>query len=135
MTANVQLPAEWQLKPLVQRHLATVPYKPGETVQFGWFIFRVANADTPPELESLDFRKMASFTTDFSAAESVRALQSESLRRCGVLGVTCTLRQTALVSRSYAPGREDAFLVRQRSSADNDSGWYVGVREEERDLD
>ena len=100
MNASVQLPAEWQLKQLVQRYLATVPHRPGETVQLGWFIFRVANAATPPELESLDFRKMASFTTDFSAAERVRALQWEVLSRCGVSEEACSLRQTALVSRS-----------------------------------
>ena len=134
MRTSGQLPPEWQLKQLVQRYLATVPYKCGETVQLGWFVFRIASVSTPPEVESLDFRKMASFTTDFSAAERVRALQWETLKRCGVSEQACTLRQTAQVSRSYTPGREDTFLKRQSACEASDSGWYVGVLSEEKDL-
>jgi hypothetical protein len=134
MTSNVELQSEWQLKQLAQRYLATVPYKAGETVQLGWFIFRIANTEKPPELESLDFRKMASFTTDFSAAERVRVLQVDALSRRGLNEEACSLLQTALVSRSYTPGRKDAFIERQSSCGDSDSGWYVGVQDEKNDL-
>lgn len=123
------------MKDIVQRYLATVPHKPGETVQLGWFIFRIANDAVPPEIETLDFRAMASFTTDFSAAEKVRELQWKTLREYRVPAMPCTLCQAALVSRSYWPGREDAFLERLDASTDNDSGWYVGVQDELLDLD
>jgi hypothetical protein len=135
MTACIDLPPEWQLKQLVQRYLATVPHKAGETVQLGWFIFRIVESSIPPEVESLDFRKMASFTTDFSAAEGVRSLQLDILNVNGVSQEPCTLCQSALVSRSYIPGREDAFLERQSPCGGSDSGWYVGVLAEENDLD
>lgn len=134
MTASVNLPADWQLKQLAQRYLATAPYKIGETVQLGWFIFRIADASVPPELESLDFRRMASFTPDFSEAERIRFLQTEALERFQVEAEGCTLLQTALVSRSYSPQRADAFVERQAPSGENDSGWYIGVGKEEKDM-
>ena len=43
--------------------------------------------------------------------------------------------ETALVSRSYSPLRPDAFIERQTPSGENDSGWYVGVLKEEKDMD
>lgn len=135
MTAVPNLPAEWQLKQLAQRHLATVPHKRGETVQLGWFIFRIADTSVPPELESLDFRSMASFTSDFSEAERIRFLQTEALERFHVEAEGCTLLQTALVSRSYSPYRADAFIERQAPSGGNNSGWYVGVLKEEKDME
>jgi hypothetical protein len=133
MTHRDILP-EWQMKGLVQRFLATEPHKIGETVQLGWFVFRVADGSQPPEVESLDFRAMASFTRDFSAAERVRDQQWEILCRFGVQAEPCTLMQTALVSRSYSPGMRDAFLERQKAAQGIDSGWYVGVVEEALDM-
>jgi hypothetical protein len=38
------------------------------------------------------------------------------------------------VSLSYSPAREDAFLKRDTPTDANDSGWYVGVRNEQRNL-
>ena len=81
MNAAANLPAEWQLKQLAQSYLASVPHKVGETVQVGWFIFRVADGCVPPELESLDFQRMASFTADLSEAERIRLLQTQALER------------------------------------------------------
>lgn len=135
MTSAIKLPPEWHLKQLAQRYLAATPHQVGETVQLGWFIFRIADASVPPELESLDFRKMASFTGDFSEAERIRFLQTETLERFDVAAEGCTLLQTALVSRSYSPQRVDAFIERQEPSGENDSGWYVGVLEETNDMD
>jgi hypothetical protein len=123
------------LKRLVQDYLVSRPFKAGETVQLGWFIFRIADEARPPEVESLDFQRMASFTSDFSAAERIRSLQTEVLTRVGETAVGCTLAQTALVSRSYTPRRRDVFLERQEARGSNDSGWYVGVLEEKRDLE
>ena len=134
MIPHTELPREWSMKQLVQRYLATAPHKIGDTVQFGWFTFRIVSDSLPPEIESLDFSAIASFTTDFSAAEHVRDLQWQTLRRYGVLEKPCSLVQAALVSRSYAPGRHDAFLERQSASHGRDSGWYVGVLDERRDM-
>ncbi|MFZ5496132.1 MAG: immunity protein Imm33 domain-containing protein [Verrucomicrobiota bacterium] len=122
------------MKHLVQRYLTTVPHKIGETVQLGWFTFRIASDSEPPEIESLDFRAMASFTTDFSAVERVRDQQWQTLCRCSVQEEPCSLAQAALVSRSYRPGATNAFLERQSASNDRDSGWYVGVLDDPRDM-
>ncbi|MDB6132872.1 MAG: hypothetical protein JWM59_1115 [Verrucomicrobiales bacterium] len=134
MASHTDLPSEWRIKPIVQRYPATVPHKAGETVQFGWFIFRIAGNSMPPEIESLDFRAMASFTTDFSAAERIRDEQWRTLCRYGVQEEPCSLVQAAFVSRSYTPRKRDAFLERQSASRGRDSGWYVGVLDECRDM-
>ena len=76
MAPKADIPDKWQLKQIVQRYLATIPYKVGEMIQLGWFIFRVADQSIPPEIESLDFLKLVSFTTDFSAAERIHSLQT-----------------------------------------------------------
>ena len=47
----------------------------------------------------------------------------------------CTLWHSALVSKSYSPEREDVFMERQDKADGSDSGWYVGVFEEELDMD
>jgi hypothetical protein len=132
---TADMPKEWQMKSLVQRYLSEVTHRPGETIAFGWFIFRILEAGTPPEVESLDFKEMASFTTNFSAADRVRDLQFAALCRCQVNEEPCNFMQTALVSRSYSPDREDAFLERQTRSENHDAGWYVGVLDEQLDLD
>jgi hypothetical protein len=134
MTSHIDLPQEWRMKHLVQRYLTTVPHKVGETVELGWFTFRIASDSVPPEIESLDFRAIASFTTDFSAAERARDEQSQTLSRYGVSEEPCSLAQAALVSRSYTARRTDAFLERQSASHERDSGWYVGVLDESRDM-
>lgn len=135
MHSSADLPPGWQLKEIVQRYLATVPHRVGETVQLGWFVFRIADDSVPPEIETLDFRKMGSFTTDFTFAERIRALQTDALGRYDVKSEYCTLLQWALVSRSYAPGSDAAFLHRQQPSSESDSGWYVGMTDDEMDLD
>ena len=122
------------IKSAVQAYLSSQPHKAGETVQFGWFIFRVIASGQPPQIESLDFRGMMSFTEDFSEAERIHALQSATLARFGATALPCTLRQSALVSLSYHPGRRDAFLKREQPSTHNDSGWYVGVEDEARNM-
>jgi hypothetical protein len=103
-------------------------------VQLGWFTFRIASDSVPPEIESLDFCAIASFTTDFSAAERVRDQQWRTLCRCGVTEEPCSLIQTALVSRSYTPGSPNAFLERQSAAQNRDSGWYVGVLDDRQDM-
>lgn len=97
------------IKHLVQQHLVGRPHKPGETVQFGWFIFRIASSG---EIETLDFKEMASFTMEFSVVESIHALQRSTLARVGRGEEECTLRHSAVVSVSYYPGHVDAFLER-----------------------
>lgn len=135
MTPPSDLPPGWRMKDLVQRYLAKVPHKAGETVQFGWFVFRIASNSVPTEIESLDFCAMASFTTDFSAAERVREQQWLTINQCGLVEEPCSLTQVALVSRSYTPGHTQAFLERQSASQNRDSGWYVGVLDDPQDMD
>lgn len=122
------------IKALVQRFLSERAHAAGETVEFGWFIFRIAEAGQPPRVESLDFREMASFTEDFSEAERIQSLQTAALAEYEASECPCTLWQFALVSVSYSPERDDVFLERQQPTTANDSGWYVGVLNERRDL-
>jgi len=122
------------IKSLVQKFLSERPHNAGETVQFGWFIFRIAEPGRPPRVESLDFRQLASFTEDFSEAERIYALQLATLPQFKRTECPCTLRQFALISLSYTPERDDVFIERQQAADGNDSGWYVGVYDESRDM-
>lgn len=124
-----------KLKTRIQDYLSKRPHKAGETVQYGWFIFRVAEEGKPPRLESLDFKKLDSFTEDFTEAEKIHDLQVSAAVDLALSESPCTLWHSALVSKSYTPGREDAFLERQEAAEENDSGWYVGVFDEELDMD
>lgn len=123
------------IKTAVEDFLSSRPHRVGETVQFGWFIFRIAAAGQPARVASLDFRQMASFTDDFSEAERIHSLQAATLARFRAVESPCTLQQSALVSLSYYPGRVDTFLERQSPTDSNDSGWYVGVHGEARSMD
>jgi hypothetical protein len=123
------------MKSDIEAYLAGRQHREGETVQLGWFVFRIAEAGSPPRIESLDFRQMASFTDDFQMAEKIAASQTEVLRSFGVSECPCTLQQTALISVSYTPGHPDAFLQRQQSTDANDSGWYIGILDDPADMD
>lgn len=123
------------IKSLVQKFLSERPHGAGETVQLGWFIFRIADSGQPPRVESLDFRQIASFTEDFSEVERIHSLQSAALAEYEASECPCTLQQFALVSASYSPEREDAFIERQQPANGNDSGCYVGVFDDSIDMD
>ena len=123
------------MKSLIQKFLSERPHKVGETVKFGWFIFRIVEPGDPPRLESLDFRQMASFTDDFSEAERIHSLQVAALNQFKAEQSPCSLQQFALVSGSYTPERKDVFIERQQAEEGNDSGWYVGVLDEDKDMD
>lgn len=122
------------LKNLVLDFLADRPHQAGETVQCGWFVFRIVRSGSPPEIETLDMKRFASFTTDFTEAERICQLQNEIINRHQVDASTCSLRHSALVSKSYSPGNSEVFLKHDRLSGDTDSGWYVGVHEEPLDM-
>ncbi len=128
------MPPNLLLKCLAQEYLATTPFKAGETVQLGWFVFRIVDNNSPPELEMLDFVKMASFTADFSKAEEIREQQTAILTQTDSEAEECTHNQAAFVSRSYAAGHPKAFMERQAKADNNDSGWYVGVKDDERSM-
>jgi hypothetical protein len=123
------------IKLLVEKFIADRPHHVGETVQFGWFIFRIAERGRPPRIESLDFRQIASFTEDFSEVERIHSLQTAALVQFNASESPCTLWQSALVSASYSPRCSGAFLERQAPTDGNDSGWYVGVFNDTRDMD
>ena len=123
------------MKSHVQKFLSERPHESGETIQLGWFIFRIAERGQPPRIETLDFREMASFTDDFSEAERIHSLQTDALGQFEASECPCTLRHFALVSASYSPEREDVFIERQQPADGNDSGWYVGIFDDPRDMD
>lgn len=100
---------------------------PGESVEYGWFTFRVTAGDGGLDLETLDFLRMASFTRDFSVVERIMAQQSETLKQAGVEPLMCNLRQFATVSRAYRPGHPAALLHRADDPRHANSGWYLGI--------
>ncbi len=53
------------LRELALQYLKTLAAKVGETVQLGWFVFRIIDGPNGIDLETLDFKAVASFTTDF----------------------------------------------------------------------
>lgn len=101
--------------------------KVGETVQFGWFIFRIIEGEEGLDLETLDFKTVASFTTDFQIPEKICWAQHETLRLLNVEALECRLVDPALVSRSYRPGTRNAYIERCDPVSYGDSGWYVGI--------
>lgn len=118
----------------IQQYLATRPVVAGEIVHAGWLVFRVVSEGPPAELESLDFKNLASFTKDLSEAEAIFAMQANTLRTHAAEEEPCTLRHTAVVSRSYSPGHPKAFIKRDMPAKESDSGWYVGILDDHLDL-
>jgi hypothetical protein len=66
------------IKTAAENFLSHRTHNAGETVQFGWFVFRIASSRKPPKIESLDFRDIASFTENFSEADRIYNLQLET---------------------------------------------------------
>jgi len=106
--------------------------KPGETVQYSWFVFRVTDDDL--NIETLNFQRMASFCPDFTIVEQIHKDQTEVLREEGVEALMCNLLQYATVSKTYEPGASNAFLNRDVAVEPNDSGWYLGVLDDPLDV-
>lgn len=115
------------LEQAIRAYLSSRTVAVDETVQCGWLVFRVVAIGPPVELESLDFVHMASFTRDLSRAEVIYRAQHEVLKRHSVGEELCTLRHSAIVSKSYRPNHPDAFLKRDAVIEGHSSGWYVGV--------
>jgi hypothetical protein len=122
------------LRDLALNLLKTRDAKVGETVQIGWFVFRIIDGQNGIELESLDFKELASFTSDFQVPEQIHWAQHETLKRLGVDGFACSLSDPALVSRSYTPGGTNAYIERCQPTSESDSGWYIGVVDETLDF-
>lgn len=114
----------------VRQYLAGRNVAEGEVIAAGWLLLRVASLGPPLQFESLDFTPEAAFTKDLAEAEKVFALQFELQKRYEFIPEPCTLRDTAIVSRSYAPGHPRAFIKRDAATSDRDSGWYVGILED-----
>ena len=53
--------------------------KHGESVEYGWFIFHTVLENGRMDLETLDFKAMASFTRDFQTVERIHTEQSAVL--------------------------------------------------------
>ena len=118
----------------VLKFLADRQAKDGETVKYSWFIFDAIVNDKQLELHTLDFEKMASYTTDFTAVETIHAEQMNVLAEEKAEPCRCALCHSATISRSYTPGHEFAFIERQDELEGNDSGWYVGVTDDPLDV-
>ena len=59
------------LERAIQAYLSRRRVAVGETVECGWLVFRVTGLGPPIKLESLDFIRVASFTTDLNRAEVI----------------------------------------------------------------
>ena len=116
------------------KYLKTREAKVGETVEVDWFVFRIIDGNDGIELETLDFKNLASFTSDFQITEQIYWAQHETLRRLNANEMSCSLRDPALVSRSYYPGGRNAFIERCPSVSPGDCGWYVGVIDDQIDF-
>lgn len=118
---------EIMLRESALKFLKTRDFKAGETAQVGWFVFRIVADGEVINLETLDFKAMASYTTDFQIPEQIYWAQHETLSLVDADEMGCTQMDPALVSRSYCPGGRDAYIERCAPVSDSDCGWYVGV--------
>lgn len=102
------------LERAIQSYLSECTVAAGETVQCGWLVFRVVDVGPPVTLESLDFKRVASFTRDLSRAEGIYREQQEMLKRHGV--------------EEELWGREnDSFLADARRYDCLSGGWNCRV--------
>ena len=116
-------------------HLKTLDAKPGELVQFSWFLFRLTETDGELDIETLDFEKSASYTKDFDLVNLIHAAQVQVLQKEQVEPEFCNLRQCAICSKSYAAGSPHAFLSRIGPAEEAEAGWYVGIIDDPLDVD
>ena len=114
--------------------LSTRTVKHGESVEYGWFIFQTVVENGQLDLETLDFRDLASFTRDFAPVERIEAEQSAMLAIQRVEPECCSLWHAALISRSYTPGAPCAFMERLDPLENSKSGWYIGVADDPLDV-
>jgi hypothetical protein len=113
---------------LIQNFLVGRQVSVGQTVQVGWLWFQVVALGPPIELQILDFKRMASFTRDLTQANEIYWLQQKTLEQLQVKEELCTFMHSAIVSKSYVPGHNGAFIKRDERVNDHSSGWYVGRR-------
>lgn len=114
--------------------LSSRTVKHGESVEYGWFIFRIIVENGQVAVETLDFQAMASFTRDLRIVEQIDVEQSSVLAKQGVEPGHCSLWHAALISRSYMPGAHHAYMHRLDDLEANDSGWYIGVADDPLDV-
>src|SRR5262245_60620263 len=119
--------ASGDLRAVVLDFLSDRTVKHGESVEYGWFVFQTVVENGRMDLETLDFRAIASFTRDFGTVERIDAAQSAVLAEQRVEPERCALWHAALISRSYTPGAPHAFMERVDPLEGNMSGWYIGV--------
>ncbi len=62
-------------------HLKTLGARPGETVEFSWFVFRLTQTGGELDIEALDFEQtVAAFTKDFQLVDKIHSAQMQVLR-------------------------------------------------------
>ena len=116
------------IKNAVLEMLRSRKAKTGETVEFSWFWFRSCGTDAELDVETLDFQKMASFTSEFDVVERIHAEQMEVLAQAGVDALRCTLMHYGRVDTYYEPGDPETYMSRISDASEDFSGWVVGVR-------
>jgi hypothetical protein len=126
--------ASGDLRAKVLEFLSNRIVKHGESVEYGWFIFQTVVENGRLDLETLDFRAMASFTRDFLRVERIEAEQLAVLAEQRIKPACCALWHAALVSRSYTPGAPRAFMERLDPLEANKSGWYIGIANDPLDV-
>lgn len=115
--------------------MASRTFSEGEIVHVGWFALRITNSSKPVELECPDFRGLGTFTSDLREAETIFEMQANELRIRSLVDEPCTMRHTAVVSKSYVPGHPHAFLKRDTNARNWDSGWYLGILNDPLNID
>lgn len=119
----------------VLNYISKNSVKPGETVEFGWFVFKATGeGDKASDVETLDFNKMASFTKNFDRVEEISSSQVNALKKQKLEPKWSNVLEFATVSKSYTPSLKSAFMSRQESAETKDSGWYIGVQDESLDI-
>ena len=112
----------------VQTWLRSRDAKPDEHVEFEWLIF--VTYETPADgisVRSLDFKAMASYTTDLRPALNIVLQQRELLAENGLEPERCRMVDYAYVCESYVPGQAGAFLMRHGPlDKRGNSGWVIG---------
>jgi hypothetical protein len=109
--------------------------KPGEKAQFSFFLFNLVETEGELDIETLDFKSIASFTKDFEIVERIHAAQMQVLQEEHVEPALCNLRQCAICSKSYAAGSPHAFINRIGPAHESEAGWFVGILDDPLDLD
>lgn len=118
----------------ILKYLKSIKASAGETVEYGWFIFRIVSNGDDIDIETLDFNEMAKFTKDISIAADIHYNQMQVLKKYNENPERCNLQQYAVISNSLESNSNEIFMNRAQPNNENDSGWFVGVQDDMLDV-